>query len=114
MRLEPRIPHFIELPLFGHTADGLLDDDDLRMLQAVLSQNPRAGAVVPGAGGIRKLRIAASGKGKRGGARILYLYVQIRSRIYLIAAVSKSKQSDITREGYRVLAKLARDLKAER
>jgi hypothetical protein len=113
LRSEPRIPEFIELPLFGQTAEGLLDDDDLRTLQHVLSQNPRAGVVVPGTGGIRKVRIAASGRGKRGGARVLYLYVEIRSRIYLLAAVWKSKQGDITREGYRVLARLAKELNAE-
>jgi hypothetical protein len=107
------MPEFIELPMFGHTAEGLLDDDDLRMLQYALSENPTAGVVVPGTGGIRKLRIAASGRGKRGGARVLYLYVKVRSRIYLLAAVSKSKQDDITRAGYRVLARLAKDLKAE-
>jgi hypothetical protein len=111
--VESRLPVFIELPPFGHTAEGLLDDDDLRMMQTVLRQNPRAGAVVPGTGGIRKLRVAASGRGKRGGARVLYLYIEIRSRIYLLAAVSKSRQADITPEGYRALARLARDLKAE-
>lgn len=114
MRSVPRIPEFIELPLFTHAAKGLLNDDDLRMLQSVLRQDPRAGVVVKRTNGIRKLRIAASGRGKQGGARILYLYVEIRSRIYLLTAYAKGEQEDITPEGYRVLARLVRDLKQER
>ena len=49
-----------------------LDDDAYAQLQAALNRNPESGVVVPGSGGVRKLRWAAEGKGKRGGLRVIY------------------------------------------
>jgi hypothetical protein len=114
LRSGGKLLQFVELPLFTQTAAGLLDDDDLAVLQHVLNQDARAGVVIPGAGGVRKLRVAASGRGKRGGGRVLYLYIEVRSRIYLIAAYAKNEQGDITPAGYRVLARLAKELRKEK
>ena len=52
----------------------LLPDEDYRLLQLELVRDPEAGHVIPGTGGLRKLRWAASGRGKRGGARIIYFW----------------------------------------
>lgn len=105
--------HFINTPYFSRVADALLDDDDIRMLQLVLNENPRAGDLVGGTGGVRKLRIAASGRGKRGGGRVLYLYVQVRARVYFLAVFAKNDQPDFTPAYYRVLKALVWQLKME-
>lgn len=105
--------HFINTPYFSRAADALLDDDDIRMVQLILSENPRAGDLVQGTGGVRKLRIATSGRGKRGGGRVLYLYVEIHSRVYFLAVFPKNEQPDITPAGYRALKALVQQLKME-
>jgi hypothetical protein len=105
--------HFVHLRLFDEGADRLLDDDDLRLLQQILNDDPRKGVVVQGTGGVRKLRVAASGRGKRGGGRLLYLYVEHRGRIFLIAVFPKNKQPDFTPAAYRAMKMLAQQLKEE-
>jgi hypothetical protein len=105
--------HFIDTPYFSRGADALLDDDDIRELQQILNENPRAGDLVRGTGGVRKLRVAASGRGKRGGGRVLYLYVEIRSRIFFLAVFPKNEQPDFTPAGYRALKALVKQLKVE-
>jgi hypothetical protein len=63
---------FVWLPTFARSAAGLLDDNDLRELELALVENPERGATIRGTGGFRKLRWPARGKGKRGGARVVY------------------------------------------
>ena len=63
---------FIETKLFTRLANDLLSDDEMRELQSALIDNPEAGNVVPGSGGVRKLRWRAPGRGKRGGYRVIY------------------------------------------
>jgi hypothetical protein len=67
--------------------------------------------VIPGAGGARKLRWAAKGKGKRGGARIIYLYVVIGARIFLLRCYSKNVKTDLTADEKKELRQIAANLK---
>ena len=76
-----------------------------------LIDHPNAGDVIPGAGGARKLRWAAKGKGKRGGARIIYLYVVIAARIYLLRCYAKNGRTDLTADEKKELRKVAAHLK---
>ena len=69
------------------------------------------GDVIPGSGGVRKLRWAAKGKGKRGGARIIYLYVVIAARIYLIRCYAKNLKADLTADEKKELRQIAAHLK---
>jgi len=64
----------IETSVFTRRITELLSDDEYRELQATLVERPKAGPVIPGSGGIRKLRWSASGRGKRGGARVIYYW----------------------------------------
>ena len=70
-----------------------------------------AGDVIQGSGGVRKLRWAAKGKGKRGGARIIYLYVTIAARIYLLRCYAKNVKSDLTADEKKELRQIAAHLK---
>jgi hypothetical protein len=76
-------------------------------LVANLVEQPEAGDVIPGSGGVRKMRWAAKGKGKRGGARIIYLYVVVASRIYLLRCYSKNAKTDLTQDEKKRLRQIA-------
>lgn len=67
--------------------------------------------MIPGSGGVRKLRWAAKGKGKRGGARIIYLYVVIAARVYLIRCYAKNFKTDLTTDEKKHLQQIAAHLK---
>lgn len=113
MERGPELLHFIFLGSFDRMAEGLIDDDDIRGIQQDLLDKPKAGVVVQQTGGLRKLRVAMEGRGKRGGARLLYLYIQIRSVIYFVAVYSKTQESDLTPADYQKLAQLVKHLKRE-
>ena len=102
---------FVELTPFAAFRAAFWSDDDLRSLQNFLMLSPEAGDVIPGGSGLRKLRWSAQGRGKRGGARVIYYRHLPRDCIYLIHAFAKSEQSDLTRDQIRILAHLMKDLK---
>ena len=73
-----------------------LDDDDRRRLENEIISNPQIGAVMQGTGGLRKMRLAYEGKGKRGGLRVLYVDFVVFERVYLITAYPKSEKENIS------------------
>ena len=64
---------FVETKLFTSLVGGYLSDDEYAALQLSIAANPEAGAIVRGSGGVRKLRWSGSGRGKRGGIRVILL-----------------------------------------
>ena len=93
---------FVETSIFTERITKLLTDEAYRELQAVLAENPRAGDVIAGAGGLRKIRWRASGRGKRGGIRVIY-YCWSEHRLYMIFAYDKTEQGDLTPEQVKIL-----------
>ena len=73
-----------------------LTDDEYRLLQTALMANPASGDLIRESGGIRKIRWAATGRGKRGGLRVIYYLVSRRSHILLLTMYRKSEISDLT------------------
>ena len=106
----PEITVF-QLPKFKAEATGLIGADAIVDVAAHLAGYPDAGVVIPGAGGARKLRWAAKGKGKRGGARIIYLYVVIAECIYLLRCYAKNVKTDLTADEKKELRQIAAYLK---
>ena len=92
-----------ETTVFTRLINRYLDDDQYRALQAVLSANPDAGDVIPGSGGLRKLRWRLADRGKRGGLRIIYYRVVLTEQIYLLYVYAKNEQTDLTRDQLRIL-----------
>jgi hypothetical protein len=78
-------------------------------MQLALVINPLAGPVIPGSGGLRKLRWRSCGKGKRGGARIIYYLYTEEERIYLLYLYKKSFQEDLTRRQLKALKEYVKD-----
>lgn len=101
----------LQLPKFKAEATKLIGSDGIEAVAIYLVDHPEAGDVIPGAGGSRKLRWAAKGKGKRGGARIIYLYVVIAARVYLIRCYAKSVRTDLTVDEKTELRQTAAHLK---
>jgi len=84
---------------------------DLTKLEAEIAANPEAGDVIPGLNGVRKIRFAMGGKGKRGGGRAIYLAVVSAETAYLLLAYAKSQKEDLTEDDKKVLRELATILK---
>ena len=93
---------FVEWETFTESITQLLSDDEYVDLQAHLSEHPTAGDVIPGGGGLRKLRWRAEGRGKRGGIRVIY-YVWSAQRLYMVHAYDKKHQKDLTSEQLKML-----------
>ena len=101
---------FVELTPFIVFRQTHWTNDELRDLQNHLLENPAAGDVIRGSGGLRKLRWSASGRGKRGGARVIYYHYVSAQHIYLIYGYTKSEQEDLTKEQVKLLAQLMKDI----
>lgn len=104
---------FIESSLFTKDVYNYLSEDEYKDLQSRLVEQPRLGNVIPGCGGIRKARWGQKGKsrGKRGGVRVYYLYIEELSYIHLLAIFGKVEKEDLTKEEKGILKNLAIQLK---
>ncbi len=100
---------FIETPIFTEDVTDLLSDEEYRGLQLALLLRPEQGSVVPGNGGLRKIRWKAKGKGKRGGVRVIYYWITSEDAIFMLLLYEKSNQEDLTPTQAKVLARLVRE-----
>ncbi len=100
---------FVETPIFTRDVVELLPDDEYRNLQLALALRPEAGAVIRGSGGLRKIRWAVPGRGKRGGARVIYYWATVESVIFMLMVYAKSRRDDLTLQQLRVLRKLVQE-----
>jgi len=100
---------FEEFAPFTRRVADLLDDDDLARVQVQLLTRPDAGKIIPKSGGLRKLRVAAKGHGKRGGARIIYYWVVDRDRILMLDIYAKNEKEDLTAAQLKQLRLLIED-----
>ena len=101
---------FVELTPFVAFRELHWTDDDYHALQEFLLAAPDAGDVIRGGGGLRKIRWLAQGRGKRGGARVIYYWHVAADCIYLIYGYTKGKRDDLTTQHVKVLQALLRDL----
>lgn len=101
---------FIETPTFVKQALGELPDDELRKVQALLIATPQAGDPIHGTGGVRKLRWKGSGRGKRGGVRIIYYWQAPKSRIYLLLMYPKNVQDNLTQDQIAALREAVKEI----
>ena len=102
-----------ELPSFTKKAEKIFDSDELDELREFIKDNPENGDIIQGTGGLRKMRWSSGGKGKRGGARVIYFYHIVGSHIYLMACYSKNEQEDLRPEVKKQLKLFIEQLKNE-
>ena len=100
---------FIETPIFTKELKNQLEDEEYRALQLALLFRPEQGVLIPGSGGLRKLRWSQKGKGKRGGCRIIYYWDEKQETFYMLLVYIKSKQENLTPKQMKVLAKLVKE-----
>ena len=99
---------FIETTTFTKLLSAYLNDDEYLGLQSFLLRYPEAGKIVRGAGGVRKLRWSSSGKGKRGGVRVIYYFKKQNDEVWLLTMYSKSKVESIPSH---ILRQIAEEIK---
>jgi hypothetical protein len=111
--LQPKVVQFVEAPAFSRYREDYLDDEGFGELQQSLARNPEEGDLIPGAGGIRKLRWKdpRRKKGKRGGLRVIYYCFLSDEEIWLLTLYDKDEAADLTKNEK---DQLRRALEAER
>ncbi|MGD0199461.1 MAG: addiction module toxin RelE [Bryobacteraceae bacterium] len=103
----------IALPEFLACAERLLSKDERAEFADYIGANPEAGKVIPGLKGVRKVRWGRGNVGKRGGVRIIYLYVVVKSTIYLLTIYAKAQQEDLAPTQRRAILREVATLKGE-
>ena len=88
---------FSESPSFTKAVQQILREDDYFALQDLLIDRPDAGDVIPGSKGLRKIRVASGGKGKRGGSRVIYYWYVEPEKIQFCRIYEKSNQANLSR-----------------
>jgi hypothetical protein len=96
----------IETPVFTRLINSLMNDESYRELQNEIIAHPDAGKIIIGSGGIRKIRWAGSGRGKRGGSRVIYYWATSKDQVYMLFGYAKNECSDLTKEQLSILRKL--------
>lgn len=97
---------FIESRIFTQQLPNYLTDDSYAEMQAFLCRQPDFGDLIRGAGGLRKLRWRASGRGKRGGLRVIYYWRVNPERIYCLTLFAKNEMEDLSVSDTRILRDL--------
>jgi mRNA-degrading endonuclease RelE of RelBE toxin-antitoxin system len=100
---------FIETQVFTKAVRDLLSDDAYKSLQEALLMRPEAGDLIPGGGGLRKIRWRVAGKGKRGGLRVIYYWNVPEDTFYMLAVYKKSEKEDLTISQLKVLRSLVEE-----
>ena len=98
-----------ETSVFTKQVRALLDTESYRLLQLRLCADPGAGAVIPGTGGLRKIRWQGSGRGKRGGVRAIYYWAVNDEQILMLLMYPKNERDDLTADQKRVLVALVKE-----
>jgi hypothetical protein len=99
----------IETSVFTRQVRALLSDEEYRELQTELVNRPAAGSIIVGSGGLRKLRWATRGKGKRGGSRVIYYWAVTQEQLLMLLIYSKSEREDLTRDQLKTLKKIVEE-----
>lgn len=101
-----------ETQAFARAAETLWSEEERVELVNFVARNPEAGDLIPGTGGVRKLRWTRSGIGKRGGARVVYFYYRPDCPLYLLLAYAKARATDLSARERKAVAAFAAMIKA--
>ena len=99
----------VETPVFTRQINRLLSLESYRGLQLALVDDPARGATIGGSGGLRKLRWEGSGRGRRGGIRVIYCWIPDRNWILMLLAYGKNEQDDLSPAQLKVLRRVVEE-----
>ncbi|MFP5454896.1 MAG: type II toxin-antitoxin system RelE/ParE family toxin [Alphaproteobacteria bacterium] len=102
----------VETQVFARSTERIWSEEERAELVDFVAHNPEAGDVIPGTGGVRKLRWARSVSGKRGGARVVYFYYRPDCPLYLLLAYAKAQATDLSADEKKAVAAFAATIKA--
>ena len=102
---------FIELPAFTKRMKSRLGADEYRSLQIRLIDQPDIGVLIPGGGGLRKIRVRTRQRGKSGGVRVIYYWFVDESQIFFLDIYRKNEKSDLSPQQLSELVKLLKDIR---
>jgi hypothetical protein len=88
----------VETPEFLSATRKLMSDEERALLVTYLAYNPAAGDLIPGTGGVRKLRWGLEGRGKRGGARVIYFYHDADLPLFALTVFAKNERADLSQQ----------------
>ena len=100
---------FIETSIFTRQVLDLLTDEEYRELQKVLVNRPNAGSLIVGSGGLRKIRWAKQGRGKRGGVRVIYYWAVSSEQILMLFIYPKNERDDLTPTQIKMLKQIVEE-----
>jgi len=100
----------VELPEYIKRAEKIFLEEERDELLYYLSSNPKAGTLIQGTGGIRKLRWALKGKGKSGGSRVIYFFYNETIPLFLMTIFTKNEKTNLSKDERNELAKLVKEL----
>jgi hypothetical protein len=98
----------LETPTFTRLVTSAMSDEEYRALQMELARDPMAGDLIRGSGGIRKLRWAAEGRGKRSGFRVIYYSATANQKVVMLYLFAKNEADDLTKQQLRLLGAVVR------
>jgi len=102
---------FIESRGFTERLRALVDDEAYRAFQNELQNNPEKGDLIKGACGVRKVRMRLPGRGKSGGARVIYLYLENHAVLYFLTLYTKKEQADLTPDQKKAICAVVEEIK---
>jgi len=103
-----------ETQLYLSRAEKLMSEDERSMIVDLLAASPEVGDLIPGTGGLRKVRVPLARRGKRGGARVIYYVYDQTLPIYLLLAYAKNERDDLSAEQKSTLRRLVENILAGR
>lgn len=103
-----RVVTVVETPEFIARTDKLMADEDRQIMIDYLAWNPTGGDLITGTGGVRKLRWGLEGRGKRGGARIIYYFHNDEMPLFALTAFAKNERTDLSQEDRNAFRRLTK------
>ena len=99
----------IETSVFSKQVQKILTDEEYHRLQLSLVNRPDAGSIIRGSGGLRKIRWASKGRGKRGGSRVIYYWAVSQAQLLMLLIYPKNVQDSLSREQVRTLSAIVEE-----
>jgi hypothetical protein len=106
---EIHMMEIIETSVFTRQVKELLSDDEYRLLQIALVQHPESGDLIPQSGGIRKKRWSMGGRGKRGGARVIYYWAVTKDQLLMLMIYAKNEKDDLSTDQLKLIRRIVEE-----